>query len=90
MIRIGWRRRLAIVMGRFDNLRSNGLFATGLLAIVLFVPRAEAFAHNSELWERWTSYSASATASIDHSEWTAFLANHLVPHAAGVNRIAYA
>lgn len=62
----------------------------GVFAIALCVPRAEAFAHKSELWERWTSYSASATATIDHSEWNTFLADNLVLHADGVNRTAYA
>jgi len=90
MIRTAPGRRLASVMRRLGTLRSHGLFATGLLAIVLFAPRAEAFAHKSELWERWTSYSASATATIDHSEWNTFLANNIAPHADGVNRIAYA
>ncbi|GMQ96195.1 MAG: DUF547 domain-containing protein [Gammaproteobacteria bacterium] len=90
MIRTGLRRRLVIVMRRFGKLQAHGLFATGVLAIVLCAPRVEAFAHKSELWERWTNYSASATASIDHSEWNTFLVDNLVPYADGVNRIAYA
>ena len=90
MIRTASGRRLAsVMMRRLGKLRSHGLFATGLLAIVLFAPRAEAFAHKSELWERWTANSPSA-AAIDHSEWNTFLANTLVPDADGVNRIAYA
>jgi hypothetical protein len=64
--------------------------AIGVLAMALCVPTAEAFAPESELWERWTTHSPSAIATIDHSEWDAFLAANLVSNADGVNRIAYA
>ncbi len=62
----------------------------GIFAIALCAPVAEAFAPKSELWERWTAHSPSASATIDHSAWDAFLAKNLVSHADGVNRIAYA
>ena len=64
--------------------------AIGVLAMALCIPCAEAFAPKSELWERWTAHSPSATAAIDHSVWDAFLAANLVSNADGVNRIAYA
>lgn len=67
------------------------LLALGTLAIVLFVPRVEAlFAPKSDLWERWTAHSPTATVSIEHGEWDAFLAGNLVEHGDGVNRVAYA
>ena len=62
----------------------------GFFAIALSIPGAQAFLPKSELWERWTAHSPSATATIDHGEWQQFLSKHLVPHADGVNRIAYA
>ncbi len=65
-------------------------FAIGLFAVALCVPRAEAFAPKSELWERWAAHSPSASRTIDHREWDAFLAANVVPQADGVNRIAYA
>jgi len=58
--------------------------------MALCITCAEAFAPKSELWERWTAHSPSATAAIDHSVWDAFLAGNLVSNADGVNRIAYA
>ncbi len=63
--------------------------AIGVLAMALGIPCAEAFAPKSDLWERWTAYSPSATAVIDHSVWDAFLAGNLVSNADGVNRLAY-
>ncbi len=68
----------------------HGYPAIGFLVIALCVPRTEAFAPKSELWERWTAHSSSATATIDHSDWDAFLTGNLVSNADGVNRIAYA
>lgn len=65
-------------------------FAIVVLTVALSIPCAEAFAPKSELWDRWTAYSPSATAAIDHSVWDAFLAGNLVSNADGVNRIAYA
>ncbi len=64
--------------------------AVGVFAVALCVPRAEAFAPKSELWERWTAHSPSATATIDHSQWDAFLSRNLVTNAGDVNRLAYA
>ncbi len=62
----------------------------GILAMALSVPGAQAFLPKAELWERWTTHSPSATATIDHGEWDKFLSKYLVTHADGVNRIAYA
>ncbi len=64
--------------------------AIGVLTMALGISCAEAFAPKSELWERWMAHSPSAIATIDHSEWDAFLAANLVSNADGVNRIAYA
>lgn len=67
------------------------VFAVGLFTIALCIPRAEAlFAPKSDLWERWMAHAPSATASIDHGAWEAFLARYLVIHPDGVNRVAYA
>ncbi len=88
--RMGLQRIIAMVMRRLVNQWLYRIPAVGLFAIALCVPRAEAFAPKSELWERWTAHSPSATASIDHGEWGAFLAKNLVSHADGVYRVAYA
>lgn len=74
-----------MAMRRFVN-----QWALGLFTIASCVPGAHAFVPKSELWERWASHVPSATATIHHGEWDAFLANNLVSHADGVNRIAYA
>ena len=83
---MGLQRSIVIAMRRFVN-----QWALGLFAIASCVPgAAHAFAPKSELWERWAAHVPSATATIHHGEWDAFLANNLVSHADGVNRIAYA
>jgi hypothetical protein len=87
---MGLQRIIAMVVRRLVNQWLYRIPAIGLFAIALCVPRAEAFAPKSELWERWTAHSPSATASIDHGEWGAFLAKNLVSHADGVYRVAYA
>jgi hypothetical protein len=40
-------------------------------------------------WPRWQASDESATGSIDHTAWGAFLARYLVPGEDGINRIAY-
>ena len=77
--------RIAMVMRRLVKQGLHGFFA-----IALSVPGAQAFLPKSELWERWAAHSPSATAAIDHGAWDQFLSKQLVPHADGVNRIAYA
>jgi len=63
----------------------------GFFALTVFVSRADAqFSPKSELWERWTAHSPSSTATIEHSDWQAFLTGNVVEHSDGVNRVKYA
>lgn len=63
--------------------------SVGLVAIALGNAHAAIFVPDADLWERWSAHSATATASIDHREWDAFLAQYLVVPANGVPRVAY-
>jgi len=74
------------ITGRLDYPK----LAIGLFAVVLWIPSVGAFAPEADLWERWTAHSPTNTASVDHSAWDAFLAQYVVVHRDGVNRVAYA
>jgi hypothetical protein len=47
------------------------------------------FAPKAELWPRWTTHNAAATASIDHAAWDRLLAAHVRQGADGINRVDY-
>lgn len=47
-------------------------------------------APKAKLWERWTANDASATHSIDHSEWTQFLEKYVRTDEHDLNRVDYA
>lgn len=83
--------RLERVNGRFARALLCNALAVVLVAGALWAPRAQAlFAPESDLWERWTAHVSSATETIDHGAWDAFLERNLVIGDDGVNRIAYA
>ena len=70
--------------------RSNyRALATALVALLACSAGAVAAAPKAELWDRWTAHVPGATASVDHSEWDAFLSQYLSVQSADVNRIAY-
>lgn len=48
----------------------------------LFVPKAD-------LWPRWSAHDAASTIRVDHTGFTDFLQQHVVPGADGINRVAY-
>lgn len=84
-------RSLESIMEELVNRTVCRVLVSGVLAVSLCVPRAEAlFAPKADLWERWTAHSDASTDSIDHGAWDAFLVNYLVEHSDGVNRVAYA
>lgn len=61
-----------------------------LLLIGLSVPAQALFsAPQSELWAHWTGHDESSTATIDHSDWTAFLRVYLEESPDGINRLRY-
>jgi hypothetical protein len=61
-----------------------------LIAVVLLLLAAGAqAAPKAELWERWTAHDETATASIDHSAWTAFIQRYREPGPDGVARLDY-
>ena len=62
------------------------------LAVLLLVAAGGSVfaAPQAELWPRWEAHDADSTARVDHAEWAAFLADHLVTdHPSGVNLIDY-
>ena len=69
-------RRTAIVAGLF-------------LSLPAFNTVAGALAPKPELWAVWEAHDPNATAVIDHSAWTAYLAIIVTPDAQGVNRVDY-
>lgn len=71
------------------NRPRNCRLAAVLVAVMLCIPSAAAFAPKSELWDRWTANIPGATTSIDHGAWDAFLSRYLSVYASGVNRMAY-
>lgn len=68
------------------------ILAVAIIALPLagFASIEALFAPKAELWQRWTAHDPSATATIDHMAWSAFLARYVTTDAAGVNRVAYA
>ncbi len=62
-----------------------------LLLIIVAAPAQALFsAPKSELWERWTAHDETSTATVDHSDWTRFLADYLKTSPDGINRMRYA
>ena len=61
----------------------------GFLALACCALGVDAAAPESVLWERWAAHSPSASATIDHAEWDAFLAENLVAGSNDISRIAY-
>ena len=61
-----------------------------LLIIVAAPAQALLSAPKSELWERWTAHDETSTATVDHSDWTRFLADYLEKSPDGINRMRYA
>ena len=59
-----------------------------LAAALMTFSLAALAAPKAELWERWAAATAS-TATIDHSEWNAFLGRYVKPGRDGINRIPY-
>ena len=47
-------------------------------------------APKAKLWDRWTSHDASASHTVDHSDWTRLLEKHVMTDRHGLNRIDYA
>lgn len=83
--------KLERVIERFARRTLGKALAIGLVSGVLCAPRAHALgAPESDLWQRWTAHAPSATETIDHSAWDAFLERNLIIGDDGVNRIAYA
>ena len=75
------RSRIFMVNGRW----MKG-WVVGVLTLASWTLGA---APQSELWERWTTHSPSATATIDHGPWDVFLKKNLVSPTDDINRIAY-
>ena len=65
------------------------ILAIHLVALLQCVAGAAAAAPEAELWERWTAHDPGATATIDHSEWSAFLSRYLSVRDSAPNRMAY-
>jgi len=76
-------------------MRMTGLLARGaavaaaFLMTTAFTNLEKAFAPKADLWERWEKHDAASTATIDHSEWSRFLAKYVYPDTTGVNLVTY-
>ena len=66
----------------------RNLALTGLLAAGAALPAAAA--PEAESWPRWQAHDPSATATIDHRPWAAFLERYLVVSPDGANLVRYA
>ena len=66
------------------------VFAALALMLAGFVSVEALSAPRAELWERWTAHDPLATAEIDHTAWTDFLATYVSDGNDGVTRVAYA
>ncbi|MDH3412552.1 MAG: hypothetical protein OEM98_08710, partial [Gammaproteobacteria bacterium] len=84
-----WRKRVASEM-KFRALALLSSIAWLLLIIVAAPAQALLSAPKSELWERWTAHDETSTATVDHSDWTRFLADYLEKSPDGINRMRYA
>ena len=65
------------------------LHVLAVAALSLVVPAATA-APSADLWPRWEAHDESATQTIDHSRYDAFLQKYVAPHAHGPNGVRYA
>ena len=72
---MGWTRRtlLSLVMSG---------------AVALAVSPAQA-APSAELWEKWLTFDAASTRSVDHTAWDGLLKTYVSTHPDGLNRVAY-
>jgi hypothetical protein len=63
--------------------------ALALLPLLLTPAAAAWAAPRAEPWPRWERHDPASSATVDHSDWAAFLARHVRPAPDGVNRVAY-
>lgn len=59
------------------------------LAGTLLLAAGAGAAPKAELWERWSAHDEGSAATVDHSPWDRFLANHLVERD-GIRLVRYA
>ena len=83
------RRIMPFMMQWRTHRWMHRILAMVLIALLESVAGAAAAAPEAELWERWTVHDAGATATIDHSEWSAFLSRYLTVRDSAPNRMAY-
>ena len=63
--------------------------AAAFLLTTGFTGLEKSLAPDADLWDRWTQHDPNATQTIDHSQWSAFLAKYVFPDQTGVNRVPY-
>jgi len=61
-----------------------------LVVVLVLATHAAQAAPKPELWKKWMAHDPSSIASVDHSDWGAFLKRYVKPSLDGVNRLPYA
>ena len=72
-----------------DPIRSGALARAAAIAVLLLLGPAAEAAPKADLWPRWQAHDPTATTTIDHGAWAAFLDRYLVVVDGGANRVAY-